>query len=166
MIDFFYHISQNLIYAKEEHKVAFITILATLSNLDNNTKKEEQIFLNNLSSEINLNFHPHYLNYSPEVCIKTAPILRKTNLELELIKDMFILSYSDNNFTQEEANFIYDIGIALDISPSKLKQISSWIANRIILIKEGEEIFFNDKPTPKTKKRTIQKTKSKTTKKN
>lgn len=166
MIDFFYHVSQNLKYAKEDHKVAFITILATLGNLDNDIKKEEHVFLNNLSAEINLKFHPYYLNYTPEICIKNAPILIGTNLELELIKDMFILSYTDNNFTEEEAAFIYDIGKALKISSAKLKQISSWIADRIIWIEEGAEIFSNTSSTKKVSKKSSSKTTKKTDKKN
>ena len=162
MKDYFNQVSDNLLYAQDDQRAVFISILATLSNIDKNIKKEEKIFLQDLSQKLGMNFHPHFLQYSTQTCIKNASILKGSPISLELIKDMFALAYTDNEFTTQEAQFIYDIGKAMQVPPTKLKQISSWIADRIIWLEQGAYIF-NDAPikskTPKTAPKKVKKTK-------
>ena len=163
MRDYFSQVSDNLLRAKDEEKAIFISTLATLSNLDNKIRKEEKIFLEHLSKEMDITFHPHFLAHTPKDCIKNVSQIKDSCVCLELIKDMFALAYVDDNFSSEEANFIYEIGKALKIKPSKLKQISSWIADRIIWLEQGAIIFNDLKPNkkqaPKTTPKKVRKTK-------
>ena len=174
MKDYFNQISENLLYARDEQRAIFVSILATLSNIDKSIKKEEKIFLEDLSQKLGMKFHPHFLQYTTQACIKNASILKGSPISLELIKDMFALAYTDNEFTTQEAQFIYDIGKAMQVPTTKLKQISRWIADRIIWLEQGA-LIFNDIPAkPKTSKKpksgttkatkTLTKTKSSTTK--
>ena len=155
MKDYFNQISENLLYAQDEQRAVFISILATLSNIDKSIKKEEKIFLEDLSQKLGMNFHPHFLQYTPQACIKNASILKDSPISLELIKDMFALAYTDNEFTTQEAQFIYDIGKAMHVNSTKLKQISRWIADRIIWLEQGALIFNEasdkSKTSPKTR---------------
>lgn len=123
-----------------DEKEFFITILGTLAAIDG-IKPEEIEFIKTLAVKFDLPLEERFFTYSPQECIANASRITNRALALELIKDMFILAYTDETFSDLEGEFICTIARALNIEAYKIKEISNWIIDRIIWLEQGNLIF-------------------------
>ncbi len=138
------YLTQNKDYifrASDDEKVAFITILCTLANTDGKIKPEEVHFIEELAENMEVEILPQFFKYTEELCIENAVKIKTRRLALELIKNMFALAYTDNDFSDSEGHFICAVGEALGVEPQKIGEISSWIIDRIIWLEQGALIF-------------------------
>lgn len=133
--------NQYLQQASQEEKEIFLSTLCTLAQIDGKIKPEEMRFIETLSQDMHLELEPQFFTYTPELCVNKITTITKRRLSLELIKDMLIIAYTDNNFSDSEGHFICSIGDALQIEPQKIGEISSWIIDHIIWLEQEALIF-------------------------
>lgn len=126
--------------ATEYEKELFLTILGTLAAIDG-IKPEEIEFIKMLAIRYDQPIDECFFTSSPQKCILNASRITNRALALELIKNMFILAYTDETFSDLEGEFICTIGQALNIETYKIKEISSWIIDHIIWLEQGNLIF-------------------------
>ena len=127
--------------ASEEEKEIFLSTLCTLAQIDGKIKPEEMRFIEAISQEMHLELAPQFFTYSPENCINKVSCITGRRLSLELIKNMLIIAYTDNNFSDSEGHFICSVGDSLSIEPQKIGEISSWIIDHIIWLEQEALIF-------------------------
>jgi hypothetical protein len=115
--------------------------LCTLAGIDGKIKPEELEFLEETACNIGLKLQPSYFECSEDFCVTEASHNKNNHLSLELLKYMFALAYTDNEFAEEEGHFICSLTEALNITPQKASEISSWVIDRIIWLEQGDLIF-------------------------
>lgn len=131
--------------ASPKEKSFFLAVLCALARIDGDFKAGELRYIKELARRMKAEMSPQVFACSPEDCCRLAAEIKNRRLALELIKNMFILAYTDNEFTDSEGRFICDIGNALHIEPQKISQISSWIIDQIIWL-EQKALIFEDTP--------------------
>ncbi len=131
---------------KKDEKIAFIVILCALSAIDGKIRPEETDFINDIAQTMNEEVKPDYFRKSQKFCLSMASKIRNRLFALELLKNMFALAYTDNEFTDSEGQFICTIAEAMNIPPTKVSEISSWIVDRIIWLEQAN-LIFNETPT-------------------
>jgi uncharacterized tellurite resistance protein B-like protein len=125
----------------KKERSGFISILCTLANIDGKISTDELLFIQETADQIDLEIKPSFFSCSVASCTKIASTISNRRLALETLKYMLALAYTDNNFSDTEAHFIQQITQALKIEPQKVKDMSSWIIDRIIWLEEGHIIF-------------------------
>lgn len=131
-------------YLKEaeiEEKNIFITVLCSLASADGKIKPEEMQYIDDLAQSAGIEIKPVFFSCPTEKSIQLAAQIQNRHLALVLLKHMFILAYTDNEFSDSEGNFICKISQALTIEPEKVQEISSWVIDRIIWLEQAEQIF-------------------------
>lgn len=131
----------NLKIAPKEEKTAFIIILCMLAAIDNNIKPEEIDYIEELAVEMQIKVLPTFFTYPKELGVCKASQIKNRQLALELLKNMFALSYTDDTFSDSEGHFICTISEALHVEAQKVSEISSWIIDRIIWLEQAALIF-------------------------
>ncbi len=137
--------NEYLQQARQEEKEVFLSTLCTLAQIDGKIKPEEMRFIETLSQEMRQELEPQFFTYTPELCINKVSNITERRLSLELIKDMLIIAYTDNDFSDSEGHFICSIGDSLGIEPQKIGEISSWIIDHIIWLEQEALIFEETK---------------------
>ena len=127
--------------ATAKEKSFFLATLCTMARIDGNLKKSEQRYIEERAAITKTELAPKIYGCSATDCCRLAAKIKNRRLALELIKYLFILAYTDNEFTDTEGRFICDIGEALHLEPQKISQISSWIIDRIIWLEQEALIF-------------------------
>lgn len=125
----------------KKERSGFISILCTLANIDNKISTDELLFIQETAEQIGLEVKPSFFSCNEASCTKIASSITNRRLALETLKYMLALAYTDNNFSDTEAHFIQKMTKALKIEPQKVKDMSSWIIDRIIWLEEGHIIF-------------------------
>lgn len=125
----------------KSEKTAFITILCMLAAIDNKVRQEEIDYITDLANDMQIEINSSFFNYPPELAVCKAALIKDRRVALELLKNMFALAYTDNNFTDSEGQLICTISEALNVSPQKVSEISSWIIDRIIWLEQAMLIF-------------------------
>lgn len=131
----------NLNIAGKDEKTAFITILCMLCAIDGKIKNEEVEYIEELAEKMQIDILPTFFEYPKELCVCKAARIKNRRFALELLKNMFALAYTDENFSDEEGQFICTISEALKVEPQKVSEISSWIIDRIIWLEQAALIF-------------------------
>ncbi len=135
------HSHDYLKEAADEEKNIFFTILCALASADGKIKPEEMQYIDDLAQQSNTEIKPFFFNCPTETCLKKVAQIQDRHLALVLLKHIFILAYTDNNFSDSEGNFICQISQAMNIEPEKVQEISSWVIDRIIWLEQAEQIF-------------------------
>lgn len=135
------HSHDYLKEATDEEKDIFITVLCTLASADGKINPEEMQYIDELAKDANIEIRPVFFSCPIDICIERTTQMQNRPLALVLLKHMFILAYTDNEFSDSEGNFICQISQALNIEPEKVQEISSWVIDRIIWLEQEEHIF-------------------------
>ena len=92
-----------------EEKDIFLSILCTLSAIDGKSSEAEIEFIEEIAKDINFKLKPAHFCINEEICIRKASCINNRRLSLEITKYMLALSYTDNNFSDNEGKFICKI---------------------------------------------------------
>ncbi len=132
--------------ATQEEKEVFLSTLCTLAQIDDKIKAEEMRFIEILSQKLELALKPQFFSYSTLNCLHKLACIKSYRLKLEIIKNMLIMAYTNNNFSDSESAFICAVSEALQIEAQKISEISSWIIDHIIWLEQEQLIFEETAP--------------------
>lgn len=141
MKELYTHSHDYLKEATDEEKNIFITVLCTLASADGKIKPEEMEYIDGLARKSDIEIRPVFFSCPAETCIEKAAQIQNRHLALALLKHMFVLAYTDNEFSDSEGNFICRISQAMNIEAEKVQEISSWVIDRIIWLEQAAQIF-------------------------
>ena len=134
---------ENITVFTSDEKIAFLAALNFASKL-NGVTTYEQDFIRNLAEVFKI---------SDEELAKAEEILSKEQVmaavsvftdrhhKLELVKELFLLGYSDGNLSDEELMFLASVGNKLGLDDDIMEDISRWVIAGIEWQEEGERIF-------------------------
>ncbi len=144
------NVEQNMEYVmklNEDQKVVFMKALARLASADGNFDKDEQAFVREISQIYGIpskRIDEIMQVKDDDEVVAAAAQIKDRKVALELIKEMCILSHSDDILSERETCFIGRIGEAMGIELEKIEPISRWVIDRIIWQEEAKLIFELD----------------------
>ena len=137
--------SKYLENATPEEKKAFFTALIGLTYADGKIDEEETQGLINIASAYELeDMNDFSLYTNEEQILEDVKVITNRQLALQLIKELCVLSHTDNNLSDAETLFIVRVGLAMNIELEKIEQISNWVIDHIIWLAQKNIIFEQD----------------------
>jgi len=136
--------SNDFDFLSEEQKSAFIRALIYLAKADGNLDDGEMDYIIALADANGIS-HREVIKFekedSVESILKALSDIKERRVALEVIKEFFLLAYTDNELSEEEMIFIGKCGTAMGIEPEKIEQISNWVIDRIVWLEQARIIF-------------------------
>jgi len=116
----------------ENEQIAYLSVLASLGYIDKDFSEVERKKLDAFLNELQMSDSGRAIIYSAifnfqhedrASAIQTINTLQSADLKFTLISDLLLLAYVDNNFSEEERQYIYDIGSKLNITKEQIEVI-------------------------------------------
>lgn len=133
----------TLANVEANEKAAFLAVLNHAAHLNGVTDAEVN-FINDIADQFEVTDQEITFASQPRTedeIIELSLYITNPKTQLNLIKELFFLGYSDGNLSDEEVIFISKLSNALGIADDVLERISQWVIQGIEWQEEGEQLF-------------------------
>lgn len=128
----------------EDQKVAFMKAFSRLAGADGHLDEDELAFIRSMARIYGISDKrvDEILKIdSDEEVVNAVKVIDNRRAALELIKEMCVLAHADDELSDQETLLIGRVGQAMGVELEKIEQISNWIIDRIIWLKQAKIIF-------------------------
>lgn len=126
----------------DKQKTVFLKTLLFASKIDGRVEDGEIKYIKKMASKYKVSDVKKIFEPTMEADLFfELRCLNERRWLLELIKELFMLARSDDDFGDKEDSFIERLTKALNIETEKVEQISAWVVDYFLWQKQGKIIF-------------------------
>ena len=122
----------------------FVKVICGLVAADRKITREELLYLKELALKFNVgaeNISTMVKTANKPALLKQAHMITDRSKALMLIKDLCMTANTDTDLADEEIDFILDIAEAMNIEPSKVKDINA-VVNEYLALSQKAAILL------------------------
>jgi len=129
-------------------KIAYLTTLAHIMQIDRDIADEEVEFLQNQSIELggisDSEFEEAIKVTSSENVVKILKGIKDIKSKRFILREMIALAIADHELDDDEVELIYNIGVEIGIKEDKISDIFMWAAKGIEWQIQGNRLIEED----------------------
>ena len=128
----------------KEQKIAFLSVLAHIAHSDGHFDEKERNFIQTIAYSYGISEDVQkeiVRDHTKDEIIKIAASITDRKGKLNLMREIFSISYADGDMSDEEIVAASIIGEAMGLEMEKLQEISLWVIEGIEWQERGLLIF-------------------------